>query len=62
MGWSSLCNSEASRMAFSIASAISTALEYFSLASDSNRFWCAFFAACLIWGEGGRGGGFSWCG
>ena len=36
---SSFCNSEASRMAVSIATAISIALEYFSLASDSNHFW-----------------------
>ena len=35
---SSFCNSEASQMAVSIATAISIALEYFSLASDSNHF------------------------
>ena len=38
--WSELSSlySEVSRMAVSIATAISTALEYLSLASDSNRF------------------------
>ena len=30
-------------MAVSIATAISTALEYFSLASESNRFWICIF-------------------
>ena len=38
LGLSSLCNSEASWMAVSIARAISKALEYFCLASNSNRF------------------------
>ena len=35
--------SEASRMAVSIATIIFTALEYFILASDSNRFWICIF-------------------
>ena len=43
LGLSSLCNSEASRMAVSITTAISIALEYFSLASDSNRLWICIF-------------------
>ena len=41
---SSLCNSEASRKAISIATAISKALEYFSFASESKRFWI-----CISW-------------
>lgn len=36
--------SEVSRMAVSNATAISTALEYLSLASDNNRFWI-----CIFW-------------